>query len=134
MRRDVDNQGRGQPDTVFYYDDHKIVREERDETGRGRTTYRADFRDGRLAKVERDTDDSGRPDLWIDYDTTQEDEIVLKVVRDLNGDGLPDLWSHYSQCRLVRRDLNAVGLDIFLKQEDLPRPSGDSRRISHPGS
>jgi len=134
VRRDVDHKGQGQPDTVFYYDDQKIVREERDETGRGRMTYRADFRDGRLVKVERDIQGSGRADLWIAYDTTKEGEIILKEERDLNGDGLPDLWSHYDHGRLVRRDLNAVGLEVFSTQDDLPHPSGDIRQISHPGN
>ena len=56
---------------------------------------------------------SGRADLWIAYDTTKEGEIILKEERDLNGDGLPDLWSHYDHGRLVRRDLNALGLEVF---------------------
>jgi len=134
VRRDVDNKGQGRPDTVFYYDDQKIVREERDETGHGMITYRADFLGGRLAKVERDTQGSGRPDLWIAYDTTNEGEIILKEERDFNGDGLPDLWSHYDRGRLVRRDFNAVGLEVFSKRENLPRPSGELRLISYPGS
>ena len=77
---------------------------------------------------------SGRADLWIAYDTTKEGEIILKEERDLNGDGLPDLWSHYDRGRLVRRDLNTVGLEVFLTPEDLPRPSGEIRQIYHPGN
>lgn len=77
---------------------------------------------------------SGRADLWIAYDTTKEGEIILKEERDLNGDGLPDLWSHYDHGRLVRRELNAVGLEIFSTQEDLPSPGGVIRQISHPGN
>lgn len=77
---------------------------------------------------------SGRADLWIAYDTTKEGEIILKEERDLNGDGLPDLWSHYDHGRLVRRELNAVGVEIFPTQEDLPSPGGDIRQIFHPGN
>jgi len=120
VRRDVDNHGHGRPDTVYYYDDQLIVREERDEAGQGRITYRADYEDGRLAKVERQTRDSGRTDLWIIYDITIPGEIILKEERDLDGDGFPDLWSHYDGGRLVRRDLNASGLELFSKQDETP--------------
>jgi hypothetical protein len=134
VRRDVDSKGHGQPDMVFYYDKEKIVREERDETGQGTMTYRADYRDGRLAKVERNTRGNGRPDVWIVYDTGEEGEVILKEERDLNGDGLPDLWSHYDHGRLVRRDVNAVGLELLLKEQDLPVPGSNFRQVSLSGS
>jgi len=134
VRRDVDSKGHGQPDTVFYYDEQKVVREERDETGQGRMTYRADYQDGRLAKVERDTRGTGRPDVWIAYDTGEEGEFVLREERDLNGDGLPDLWSHYNHGRLVRRDVNAVGLELLLKEQNLRVPGSNIRQVSLSGS
>ena len=37
------------------------------------------------------------------------------------GDGIIDLWSHYENGHLVRRDLNAVGLEM-LSQKDQPPP------------
>jgi hypothetical protein len=125
VRRDVDHRGEGRPDAVYFYDAQKIVREERDEAGQGRMTYRADYRDGRLTRVERETRGSGRPDLWVTYDTAMEGEIILKEERDLNGDGFPDLSSHYDRGRLVRRDVNAVGLEILATYDDLPdSPNG----------
>jgi hypothetical protein len=133
VRRDVDNHGNGRPDAVYYYDDQKIVREERDEAGEGRITYRADYQDGRLARVERETRGSGRPDLWITYDITTEGEVILKEERDLNGDGFPDLSSHYNRGRLVRRDLNSIGLELFSKQDEAPF-GADNRQIAFPGS
>jgi hypothetical protein len=120
VRRDVDHGGAGRPDVVYFYDEQNIVREERDEVGQGRMTYRADYRDGRLTRVERETRGNGRPDLWVTYDTAMEGEVILKEERDLNGDGFPDLSSHYDRGRLVRRDLNAVGLEILTTYEDLP--------------
>jgi hypothetical protein len=132
VRRDVDNNGHGRADTVYYYDNHEIVREERDEVGQGRITYRADYQDGRVAKVERATPGSGRPDLWITYDTSKDGDVILREERDLNGDGLPDLWSHYNSGRLVRRDLNAAGLELFSKQEEAL--TGNANRPTLPGS
>ncbi len=134
VRRDVDNQGNGRPDAVYYYDDQKIVREERDESRQGRMTYRADYQDGRIAKVERETRGNGRPDLWLTYDTSIEGEVVVKEERDLNGDGFPDLWSHYDRGRLVRRDLNFIGLELFSKQDDVSLRGSDDRQSALPGS
>jgi hypothetical protein len=134
VRRDVDNNGHGRPDAVFYYDDQKIVREERDETDQGRMTYRADYHDGRIAKVARETQGNGRPDLWITYDTSIDGEVILKEERDLNGDGFPDLWSHYHRGRLIRRDLNSIGLELFSKQEKAPAGGNGHRQISLSGN
>lgn len=133
-RREVDSKGQGRPDTIFYYDNDKIVREERDETGQGRMTYRATYQNGRVAKVEKDSNGNGRPDLWIYYDTSRDGEVVVKEERDLNGDGVADLWSYYENGRLVRRDVSAVGLEIFSKQEQLPAPTAGLKQISTPGS
>jgi antitoxin component YwqK of YwqJK toxin-antitoxin module len=130
VRREVDTQGQGRPDTFFYYDNNdKIAREERDETGQGRLTYRAVYENGRLAKVEKDSSGQGRPDLWVYYDTSKEGEVVLKEERDLNGDGLADLWAHYEGGRLVRRDVNAVGLDLLSKQEQLPVIAAEAKEL-----
>jgi hypothetical protein len=133
VRRDVANHGHGRPDTVYYYDEQTMVREERDEAGQGRITYRADYQDGRVARVERATRGSGRTDVWITYDTSKDGEIVLKEERDLDGDGLPDLWSHYNGGRLVRRDLNNVGIELLSKDET-PLRRNDLRQISLPGN
>jgi hypothetical protein len=134
VRRDVDNNGHGRPDAVFYYDDQKIVREERDETGQGRMTYRADYHDGRVAKVARETQGNGRPGLWVTYDTAIDGEVVVKEERDLNGDGFPDLWSHYHRGRLIRRDLNSIGLELFSKQEEAPAGDNGHRQVSLAGN
>ena len=130
VRREVDTQGQGRPDTFFYYDDDKIAREERDETGQGRLTYRALYENGRLAKVERDRSGQGRPDLWVYYDTSKEGEVVLREESDLNGDGLADLWAHYEGGRLVRRDVNAVGLDLLSKQAQLPAVAAEAKELA----
>lgn len=122
IRREVDTKGLGRPDTFFSYDGDKIAREERDETGQGRVTYRAIYEGGRLAKVEKDLSDQGRPDLWVYYDTAKEIETVVKEERDLNGDGVADLWSYYENGRLVRRDVNTIGLELLSKQEQSPVP------------
>jgi hypothetical protein len=134
VRRDVDHHGNGRPNAVYYYDDQKIVREERDETGEGRMTYRAEYQDGRLARVERETRGNGRPDLWVIYDTSIEGELIVREERDLNGDGFPDLASHFSHGRLVRRDLNSIGLEIFTKQGEAPVVDADTRPTALPGS
>ena len=127
VRREVDNRGDGRPDTIYYYDDEKLVREERDETGEGRVTYRGQYHDGRLARIERSTRADGKVDLWVDYDTAKEAEVVLKEERDLNGDAGVDLWSYYENGRLVRRDVSALGLEYLSKTEKLP--SGASAEL-----
>lgn len=134
VRRDVDRSGSGRPDTIYYYDKEIIVREERDELGQGRMTYRASFLNGRIEKVEKDSTGQGRPDLWIYYDTSRDGEIVTKEERDLNGDGVPDLWSFYESGRLVRRDVNAPGLEILSKQDQVPQPIAEVKPPTIPGS
>lgn len=134
VRRDVDRLGSGRPDTIYYYEKDKIVREERDEVGQGRMTYRASYQNGRIDKVEKDSSGQGRPDLWIYYDTSRDGEIVIKEERDLNGDGVADLWSFYVDGRLVRRDVNAPGLEILSKQDQVPLPIAELRPPTIPGS
>jgi len=134
VRRDVDRRGSGRPDTIYYYEKDKIVREERDEAGQGRMTYRASYQNGRIEKVEKDSSGQGRPDLWLFYDTSRDGEIVVKEERDLNGDGVADLWTFYDNGRLVRRDVNAPGLEILSKQDQVPLPTGEIRPPAIPGS
>ena len=134
VRREVDTKQLGRPDTVYFYDNDKIVREERDEAGLGSITYRAIYQNGRLAKIEKDTNGGGRPDLWIYYDTSQDGEIVLKEERDLNGDGIADLWAYYENGRLVRRDVSALGLELLSKKEELPATVTELTKISIPGN
>ena len=134
VRREVDSKQLGRPDTVYFYENDKLVREERDETGQGSVTYRALYQNGRIAKVERDSTGAGRPDLWTYYDTSAEGEVVVKEERDLNGDGVPDLWSYYENGRLARRDVNAVGLEILGKKDQLPAPSTELSQVKIPGN
>ena len=134
VRRDVDRRGSGRPDTIYYYEKDTIVREERDENGQGRMTYRANYQNGRIEKVEKDSSGQGRPDLWIYYDTSRDGEIVVKEERDLNGDGVADLWSFYDNGKLVRRDVNAPGLEILSKQDQVPQPTAEIRPPAIPGS
>lgn len=134
VRRDVDRRGSGRPDTIYYYEKDTIVREERDENGQGRMTYRASYQNGRIEKVEKDSSGQGRPDLWIYYDTSRDGEIVVKEERDLNGDGVADLWSFYDNGKLVRRDVNAPGLEILSKQDQVPQPTAEIRPPAIPGS
>jgi hypothetical protein len=134
IRRDVDSRGKGRPDTIYYYENDKLVREERDESGQGRMTYRASYENGRMAKVEKDSSGQGRPDQWLYYDTSRDGEIIVKEERDLNGDGIADLWSFYDNGRLVRRDVNAPGLEILTKQDQLPAPIAEARLPAAPGS
>ena len=134
VRRDVDRRGNGRPDTIYYYDKDTIVREERDENDQGRMTYRASYQNGRIEKVEKDSSGQGRPDLWIYYDTSRDGEIVVKEERDLNGDGVADLWSYYDNGRLVRRDVNAPGLEILSQQDQVPQPIAEIKPPAIPGS
>jgi len=134
VRRDIDRRGNGRPDSIYYYEKDTIVREERDETGQGRMTYRASYQNGRIEKVEKDSSGQGRPDLWVYYDTSRDGEIVVKEERDLNGDGVADLWSFYDNGRLVRRDVNAPGLEILSKQDQVPQPIAEIRTPVMPGS
>ena len=102
--------------------------------GQGRMTYRASYQNGRIEKVEKDSTGQGRPDLWLFYDTSRDGEIVVKEERDLNGDGVADLWSFYDNGRLVRRDVNAPGLEILSKQDQVPLPTAEIRPPAIPGS
>ncbi|HET9918177.1 MAG TPA: hypothetical protein VFQ89_13775, partial [Candidatus Binatia bacterium] len=134
VRRDVDRRGSGRPDTIYYYEKEIIVGEERDENGQGRMTYRASYQNGRIEKVEKDSSGQGRPDLWIFYDTSRDGEVVVKEERDLNSDGVADLWSYYDNGRLVRRDVNAPGLEILSKQDQVPPPIAELKPPAIPGS
>ncbi len=134
VRREVDTKGAGVADTVYYYDHDQIVREEHDEYGKGYPSLRVLYQNGRKAKVEEDTKGSGKMDHWIYYDTSADGEVVLKEEQDLNGDGTVDLWSYYKNGRLVRRDLNAVGLELVSKQDGLPSlpDAKNSNKASQP--
>lgn len=134
VRRELDTKGQGRPDTFYYYDNDRITREERDEGGEGRVTYRAFYQNGQIARLEKDTTNHGRPDLWVYYDTTKNGEVVVKEERDLNGDGTVDLWTYFENGRMVRRDVNAVGLDLLTQQDKLPAPAADIKPIAAAGS
>ncbi|MBI2997346.1 MAG: hypothetical protein HYY46_02635, partial [Deltaproteobacteria bacterium] len=111
----------GRPDTVYYYEDDKLAREERDEKGEGHVTYRAFYQNGRLYRVEKSAQGNGKMDLWVTYDTSKEGEIVLREERDLNSDGAVDLWSYFENGRLVRRDVSAVGLEYITQRGKNPQ-------------
>jgi hypothetical protein len=132
VRREVDTKGKGTPDTVYRYENDQIVREERDENGTGHVTFRADYQNGRKTKMEKDTTGGGKPDTWIYYDASTDQEIVLKEERDLNGDGTVDLWSYYENGRLSRRDLSAAGLELVSAGNQLPSLPADSKDASRP--
>jgi len=123
VRREVDTKGRGAADTVYYYDNDQMVREERDERGVGYATSRVLYQKGRRAKLEEDSSGTGKIDHWIYYDTSADGEVVLKEERDLNGDGVADLWAYYQNGRLVRQDVNAVGMELLSKQDRVPSPA-----------
>src|SRR5204862_119437 len=55
-------------------------------------------------------------------------------MKDINGDGITDLWTYYENGRIVRRDVNAAGLEILSKKEQLPAPGTELTKISIPGS
>ena len=118
----MDTKSRGAADTVYYYDNDQMVREERDERGLGYASLRVLYQNGRRVKVEEDSSGSGKIDHWIYYDTSADGEIVLKEERDLNGDGVADLWAYYQNGRLVRQDVSAVGLELLSKQDRVPSP------------
>jgi hypothetical protein len=130
VRREVDTKGKGLADTVYYYENDKIAREERDDHGNGDVSFRAIYQNGRRAKIEEDTSRRGKIDHWIYFDSSKDGEIVLKEERDLNGDGVVDLWAYYEDGRLVRRDVNAVGVEFLSKQDRLPFPPPDTKNIS----
>ena len=130
VRREVDTKGKGLADTVYYYDNEKMVREERDDNGNGIVSFRAIYQDGRRAKIEEDTAGRGKIDRWIYFDSNKDGEIVLKEERDLNGDGVADLWAYYEDGRLVRRDVNAFGVELLSKQDRLPFPVPNTKDIS----
>ncbi len=136
VRREIDGKGDGKPDILYYYKDDKIAREEKDEVGNGLTSFRAMYKDGRVTRVEKDTDGDGNMDLWITYDTTRAEEMVLKEEQDLNGDGVVDLWSYFEAGRLVRRDVSAVGLDHLTAKEKAPElpPLHDASTPTQPKS
>jgi hypothetical protein len=123
VRREIDSRGKGVADIFYYYENEKLVREERDELGKGQANFRAFYRNDRLAKIEKDSNGTGKIDRWTYYDTSQSGEIVSREEQDLNGDGIIDLWSHYENGRLVRRDLNAVGLELVSQQNAVPTSS-----------
>ncbi|MBI4525264.1 MAG: hypothetical protein HY695_15785 [Deltaproteobacteria bacterium] len=133
LRREVDTKGSGRPDTHYYYDDDRIAREERDENGDGLVSFRAIYQKGRLARVEKDLDRDGRTDLWIYYDPSKDQDLVLREERDLNGDGTVDVWSYYDGGRLARRDVSAVGWEILSGQGEIPSSGGEYRKVSSSG-
>lgn len=130
VRREVDTKGKGLADTVYYYENEKIVREERDDNGTGGVSFRTLYQNGRRAKIEEDTSGRGKIDRWIYFDSNRDGEIVLKEERDLNGDGVVDLWSYYEDGRLVRRDVNAVGVELLSEQDRFPFPAPDTKNLS----
>jgi antitoxin component YwqK of YwqJK toxin-antitoxin module len=130
VRREIDTKGDGTADTIYYYDNDKIVREERYDNASGQIAFRAIYENGRRAKVEEAS--NGKIDHWIYYDTTRDGEVIVKEERDLNGDGVVDLWAYYENGRLVRRDLSAVGLEILSKQDQLPSSPADPKQTSGP--
>jgi hypothetical protein len=60
---------------------------------------------------------------------TKDGETVVKEERDLNGDGSIDLWASFDNGRMVRRDVNALALDLLTQQDKLPAPTADINRI-----
>ena len=130
MRREVDSKGKGLADTVYYYENDQGLREERDDNGNGNVSYSAIYQNGRRVKIEEDTSGGGKIDQWIYFDSNKDGEIVLKEDKDLNGDGVADLWAYYEDGRLVRRDVNADGLELLSKQDRLPFPPPDTKNIS----
>jgi len=134
VRREVDTKGEGKPDVVFYYENEKIAREERDESHSGQPGFRALYREGRLARVERDISGDGKMDLWITYDTSRAEEVIVKEERDLDSDGAVDLWSYYEGGRLVRRDVTAVGLEVLSRQGEIPSSVTEAQKIAPPES
>jgi hypothetical protein len=129
VRREVDTKGKALADTVYYYENDKMIREERDENGNGDVSFRALYQNGRRAKIEKDNGGRGKIDHWIYFDLSKDGEILLKEERDLNGDGVVDLWAYYEDGRLVRRDVNAVGVELLSKQDQLPFPPADTQKI-----
>jgi hypothetical protein len=132
VRREVDTKGKGIADTVYHYENDKIAREERDENGSGHVSFRVLYQNGRRAKVERDSKGGGKPDTWIYYDVSSEQEIVLKEEQDLNGDGAVDMWSYFENGRLVRRDLSAAGLDLMSTPDQFAAAESHSIEPSGP--
>jgi antitoxin component YwqK of YwqJK toxin-antitoxin module len=132
VRREVDTKSGGTADTFYYYENDKIAREERDENGTGKVSLRVLYQNGRRAKVEKDSNGGGKPDIWIYYDVSTENEIVLKEEQDLNGDGAVDLWSYYENGRLVRRDLSAAGLELVSTPDQVASFSTNSTQPSRP--
>jgi hypothetical protein len=76
VKREVDTKGRGASDTVYFYENDQIVREERDENGNG-VSFRALYQNGRRAKIEQDSGGRGKIDYWIYFDLNKDGEIVL---------------------------------------------------------
>ena len=130
VRREVDTKGKGLADRVYYYENEKIVREERDDNGNGGVSFRAIYENGRRAKIEEDKSGRGKIDHWIYFDSSKDGEIVVKEEKDLDGDGVVDLWSYYEDGRLVRRDVNAVGMELMSEQDRFPIPPPDIKNIS----
>jgi hypothetical protein len=130
VRREVDSKGNGLADTVYYYENEEMVREERDDTGNGNVSFRALYQNGRRAKIEEDTSGRGKIDQWIYFDSSKDGEIVLKEERDLNGDGVADLWAYYEDGRLVRRDVNAVGVELLSEQDPPAFLAPETRNIA----
>ena len=102
----------------------------RDDNGTGGVSFRTLYQNGRRAKIEEDTSGRGKIDRWIYFDSNRDGEIVLKEERDLNGDGVVDLWSYYEDGRLVRRDVNAVGVELLSEQDRFPFPAPDTKNLS----
>ncbi len=127
VRKVLDQNFDGQPDTTLHYDPqtHQLARVEEDNDHDGVTDGWTDYVDGKIARRRADANRDGTTDTWTFYrdgeiqrheqDTDGDgfrDRVgiylrgkLLREEQDSNADGIADVISHYDNGRLARKEL-----------------------------
>jgi hypothetical protein len=62
-----DTKGTGKWDTVYYFEDNQLVREERDTKSTGVLDFRTIYDKGQIVAQEADTNGDRRVDVWVNF-------------------------------------------------------------------
>lgn len=107
VRKTVDQDFDGRPDTTMHYDPatHRLARIEEDSDRDGSTDSWADYRDGEMIRRRVDADGDGSVDTWTFY----RDGKIARHERDSTGDGFRDRVSFYRDGQLAREEEDTDG-------------------------
>ncbi|MDH5492320.1 MAG: hypothetical protein OEY14_10235, partial [Myxococcales bacterium] len=114
---EADRDFNGTMDSVTYFEEGRIVRQELDSTGNGQVDTKIFWEEGRPLRTERDlagrsTPETWQPDRWEYFEGGR----VVRMGTDLDGDGRVDRWDRDEDLR--RREREAA------RREQLSDPEG----------